>query len=312
MDWVGLFFNFSGVFAFLIGILTLIGFIIALKNIKKANYRAVIIIFMSVFIATFHFFITKPLFNKWMEPGHVFTEIWVGQILLIILGVATVVQILSKLSGFDKKIMYGIIFVLVFIPAIFVGYNNFNNDRWTQYGETMDPSTQMVYDVGDWLIKNTNNNELVLANDESAFMINAISGKRVVFSRRVHASYFEDVDQKYADGVVMLFGQNKSMTQELLKKYNVKYVYMDSMLVSSPIIVNLKYEQYMRENGINYTIQDVRWDPSTANAATFTSIVVSPNMNSSLFANDATDMTTVAKAFYVGKQVGAIIYQIKT
>ena len=81
-------------------------------------------------------------------------------------------------------------------------------------------------------------------------MINAVSGRKVVLVRRTHASPYVDVDKRYADGLVMLYGENNMMRAELLEKYSVDYLYVDFYLTNYPMIVNLGFKDYLEENGI--------------------------------------------------------------
>jgi hypothetical protein len=295
-------------------LVVLLGIVACFMHAKKKKPALLVLsLFIGTLIATMHFVITKPLLGKWMEPGHLLNGVDFPLFLFFAFGAVALVQIITKniKTGLNSRLAYLLVILIICVPGIFNNVNAYKKDQWTQYGMTMDPNTQSLYDLGSWLEKNVKNDETILANDESAFMINAMSGKRVVFSRRVHASYFEDVDQKYADGVVMLFGNNAEQTKSLLKKYNTKYVYVDSFLTSYPIVVNLKYEAYLKSAGISYTIQDVRLDPSGQSNPTFTSLVVAPNMTSSALFNQDNNMTVPAQAFYVNGQIGSIIYAVK-
>lgn len=310
-----IFFNFSNVFIAILSLIVFVGFIVCILNYNKRVSQLALIFFFGTILATLHYLITKPLFNVWMDPWHVFGGIWVSQVIFFGYGIYSLGKLVRNFLKINPLYFYLVVILLLCIPFSISITRRENSDRWMQSAKEMDPYTQSLYDVGDWLVKNVKNDEVVLANDESSFMITAMGGKHVVFSRRVHASYFEDVDQKYADGVVMLYGKNKKTVEELLKKYNVKYVYVDQYLLSAPIIVNIKYENYMKENGINYTIEDARLDPSTTVSQSFKSIIVIPNIDSVLF-TDWNNMTSSRKmieqykVFYAGTQVSSIMYKV--
>ncbi len=310
-----LFFDISNVFVFIIKIIALVGLIACFMNINKKNAQIALITFFGTIIATMHFFITKPLFDRFMEPWHIFGGIWFSQLLFFAIGVVALARLFKSLFKVKEDFFYYLIILFIMISILMFQMPNYNKDQWANYGKNMDSHTQSLYDLGDWLIVNMENEETVLSNDESSFMINAVSGKRVVFSRRVHASYFEDVDKKYADGVVMLFGQDKEVVKSLLKEYNVRYVYIDQFLFN-PVIVNVKYKDYLLDNGINFSIQTVRWDPSTLEAPAFESLIVNPNDNKdglifdSMVKNNNTELLHQKQAFYTNGQVSSIIYEV--
>ena len=161
-------------------------------------------------------------------------------------------------------------------------------------------------------MSNTPKNSVFLTNDESAFAVNALSGRKVVFSRRVHANYFVDVEKRYADGVVMLFGNNADTIKKLLKEYSVDYLFIDSMLFRNGIIINPKYEDYLRENGIIFAKGNARLDPSTALARSYPSLIIPPAKTPANISLIKYNMTTLYQNFFVNsKQIGAQIFKIK-
>ena len=308
------FFDFSNnLFLTIIRLIAFFGFIISVLNFKRKESKTPLFIMVIITLSAMSFLITKPLFDKSIDPFHLFEGIWIP--LVLFMGFGTIGLIKLSKDVIKRYYITSILLIIVVFGMIKVSIN-YNNDQWTEYGKNMDPQTASLYETGSWLMNNMDNAKTVLANDESSFMINAMAGKRVVFSRRVHASYYEDVDKKYADGVVMLFGNDSETDKKLLKEYNVEYVYVDQFLFSYPIVVNLKYKDYMDMNGINYTIRKVRLDPSTNDAPAFDSLVVSPNMNSVMLQalrNLSSENTLIApaKSFYVSGQISSLILKVK-
>jgi hypothetical protein len=146
-----------------------------------------------------------------------------------------------------------------------------------------------------------------LANDESSFALNAMTGRKLVIARRTHASYYVDVENRYADAVVMLYGNNLDTVKDLVRKYGVTYFYLDSFLMNYPLIVNLKYQDYLDQNGVNYTIQDVRLDPASGNSKLFRSMVVLPQQPRLLEWN----ITTPVKQFLISGQLHSVFYKVE-
>ena len=93
---------------------------------------------------------------------------------------------------------------------------------------------------------------------------------------------------------------------ELLQEYGVDYVYIDNFLLTRPMVTILEHEDYLKENGINYTIQNVRLDPSTMDAPAYDSLVVMPQQLRIMEYN----ITSVAKQFVAGDQLHSAFYRI--
>ena len=302
---LNLFIRTDGILSFIFGIVVLLGIIFCFLNRKRLEHRFIIYWLIALILAASHFLITKPFLNKWITPGLLWgNSIWVVNLILFTFGLKNIELILSKFS-LDKKIIFAAF--VVFLTAVSLQtINNFNNDRWVQYGRSLDPSTKILFDTEAWMLSNTDKDDVFLANDESAFALNALSGRKVVTVRRTHANVYVDVEKRYADAIVMLYGNDKTKTDELLKEYSVDYLYIDSSLITMPMIVSLDYEDYLKENGVNYTIENVRWDPSTEDVPSFMSLVVYPQELRILNYN----ITTPVKQFLYNGQTHSVFYKI--
>ena len=117
------------------------------------------------------------------------------------------------------------------------------------------------------------------------------------------SSPYVDLDKRYADGIIILYGNNKTKQIELAQQYSLKYIYFDQF-ISYPMIVSLKYKKYLEDNGVNFSIQNVRLDPSTEEAPSYVSLVV-PFQNPTIL-----NITKSVKEFNIGNQKYGIIYRI--
>lgn len=301
----GFFVRTNGVIPFVWGLILIFGLVFCVLNRKKIEQRYVLYWLVAGIAGASHHLITKPLFNNYIIPGHVWSSIvWVLDIVLLTYGLKNIELMISKFNINKKIILAG--FLIFLAIATFQTYNRFNASRWVQYGRSMDAGTQILFDIEDWMLTNTDKDDVFLANDESSFALNALSGRKLVTVRRTHASYYVDLNKRYADALVMLYGNNKEETLELLEQYSVDYVYVDSFLISRPMITSLEHERYFIDNNVNYTIQDVRLDPSTTEAPTFRSIVVPPQELKILNYN----ITTMVKQFVLGGQMHSAFYKI--
>ena len=267
------FLDTSSARAFVFGLLVSLGTIIAFLNRKVPEMRLVLAWLVGIFLATGHHLITRPLLGFWITPGHLF-GILIPTVLLATLGTKTIIMLAQK-KGFQTA---AIIACLLFGTRFAYGAAmDYEKSQWVQYGmQKDDPTRDALFSMASWVLKNTPQDAVFLANDESAFALNALTGRFVVASRRVHASQYVNVEQRYADAIVMLYGKDKDARKELLKKYGVGYLYVDQFLITSPIIVSAEYKAELATNGVQFTEQLTRWDPSTAEARQMPSLIVQP------------------------------------
>ena len=126
-----------------------------------------------------------------------------------------------------------------------------------------------LLEIQNWVEENTDKNAVFLSHDELSFALNGLTGRKVVIERRTHFNPYVDFDQRNADAAVMLYGNDSGKTLELLKKYNVSYVYWDVSYIQfsqrEPMLVRPSYEEYLGRYGVSYQpvewYLDPAWDP---------------------------------------------------
>lgn len=299
-----LFFNTSSVPAFIIGILALAGLIFSILNYKK-QYVFPAVWLLSIIAGAGHHLVTIPLTGRFIvTPAHVFSNSYVLTFLLAAVGIKWVYSYLKK-SVSEQAFAAAAIIVLI-VPFTYISFNNYTSDRWVQYGKGWDSGTKALYDAGAWIEQNTDKSDIFIANDESAFALNALSGRKFAFLRRVHSSYFLDVNKKYADGFVILYGNNSELRAQLIREYNIKYLYIDSFLMGTPMLTDAKYASYLAENGVNFTLARVPWDPSSSDAPVYDSAIVYPQELKIL------NSTTVVQQFAIQGSLFAEIRKVKS
>ena len=275
-------------------------------NFKRIEFRLILFWFGGTFLATSHYLITKPLFDFSIVPTHVASAYIYPAFLFFPLGVKFALLIINKLPG-KEGMKFGF-FLLLFIVMVFglvQESKDFNNNQWTRYGKTMDAGTMAVYQVGDWMLKNTDNKDVFLANDESAFMLNGMSGRKVVFTRRVHASAYVDMEQRYADGIMMLYCNDSNTINKLIEKYGVSYLYVDTFLLNYPMVANKRFEKEFVNCGIKYTVENVPLDTGSPNSPQYSSLIIRPqNLTITNFAYQQ------PYPFFAGDQTYSLLYAI--
>lgn len=255
---------------FVISILSLIGLIVCILNYKKKELRFVLWWFIAGTIAPLHHLITRPLFGKWTLPTHLW-GVSIAMFVFFMLGVQFLLSV--KFSGKIKNVKYFIVGVVILL-LFYYSVKSYNENPWIKAGREQNNAMDAWWGAGDWIQKNTEINDVFLAFDESCFAMNAVSGRKCVITRRTHANYFVNIEDRMADAVVALFGSNESQTEEIIKKYNISYFLVDPMLISGYQRVLPEYESYLLRNSVKFVKVVDRLDPSLNEAKKFDVLAV--------------------------------------
>jgi len=275
MTTVKMFFNFSSVLAFVLGILALAGVVFAIMNFKRIERRYILWWILGAYLASNHYLITAPLFDTWIVPSHVFKAMFYPFAIFQAFGLYFLFSMIKKVK--EKYYLIAVAILLV-LPGFVIGMNNHLDKRWVEYGQSYDASLKAMDGLADWIDQNTDNDAVFLGNDESMFAINALSGRKVVLVRRTHASPYVDVDKRYADAMVMMYGNDLEKTKELIDQYGVTHLFVDSYTINTQMVTSLEHKEYLQKYGVEFSVKNVRLDISTANAPYYESLVV-PRQN---------------------------------
>lgn len=261
--------DLSTVSTTILSLLTVLGLIVCVMNWGKKPARYAVLWYIAGALAPLHHLVTRPLLGKGVLPGHLW-GIWISLLVFAVFGIRTVAQFVEKKwpqANGQRIIVAGV--MLLAIGLYLPQYGNYNANPWTQFGERLDPPTQAWLALGEWMTNNTSPNAVVLTGDETCFAVNGVSGRKCVFVRRTHANYFVDIEQRYADGIVMLYGNDSALTKQLLNQYGVDYVLVDAYIAQFPVLVDAKYKSYLAQNNVSFSQVRERKDPATPNAAVF-------------------------------------------
>ncbi len=126
---------------------------------------------------------------------------------------------------------------------------------------------------------NTNVNDIFISTNELSFALNALTGRKVMITRRSQNSPFIDIDQMEVDAAVILYGKDSKKREELLREYNITYLYWSNYWIRSEYYSNEKgeitnwfdpilakdiknYKEYFESYNISYFSQNTWIDPS--------------------------------------------------
>lgn len=147
---------------------------------------------------------------------------------------------------------------LILLSLSAINVVNYASSPWTAAGYR----EPLLREVREWVLENTAPDDVFLSSCESSFAIFSISGRKTVLFRRTHASPFVDYNKRSADIMVALLGDNITESLEILKMYNVSYVYIDPIVEDDSLWAPVEYRGYLESRGVNCTITWMRYDPA--------------------------------------------------
>lgn len=235
----GSFFEYrSSLFYFVITLLSSIGLLILFfaKNKKgKLGMEFISIITLAGFIGTFHYFLTEPILHTNFVPGH--HHFFIMRYALIFLALISLKMVLQF---FKKSELTAFILILVIILGLKVlAIPDISQDKWINVG--FNPMNPDVTSMREWVIKNTDVNDVFLSSNELSFSLNAVTGRKLLVSRRAQNSIYLDNDRRYIDAAIILYGNDSAKRNELIDKYQVKYLYWSEYWMNT--------EYYFNEQG---------------------------------------------------------------
>jgi hypothetical protein len=87
-------------------------------------------------------------------------------------------------------------------------------------------------------VSNTDVKDTILTANEVGFAVNALSGRKLLITRRAQNDAYSDLESRELAAAIILYGNDVQAKKELLKKYDVKYLYWDSYWIQSEYTFN--------------------------------------------------------------------------
>ncbi len=297
------FFNFGSIYASILSLLAIFGLILFSLS-KKNNYqsKALKVLLIGFFIATFHYFITM-LFGTNFYPERMTDFMWYFFALFLIC--YSLKYMFQKIPS--KHGVYVLILLLIIVGIYqYSGFMEYKfTNRWLEAGRGNIDSKYLA--MNEFIINNTDINDVFLSSNELGFALNSLTGRKLLTTRRAQNSPFLDMDERVRAGAAILYGNNDSLRRQMLEKYNIKYLYWDSGWLQTeyqfnekgivgkfdPLLLFDSYENenFLNENGIKYFKDKAYVDPAMQGKEykEFDLLFILPNMRQEHPWNDNLD-----------------------
>jgi hypothetical protein len=232
-----LFFNLDGLFNSLKTLLFDMGVLLLFFFVKKDNemIKFTKIFFISSILTIFHYIYLYPIIGTHLVPSYMI--IFLSVVLTGIITTFAIITLAHIKFGARKFAPYILIFIVIlFLSANALEWKKYTaNDRWINAGKSkLSPDLSAMQ---EFILKNSNVNDVFLSNNELGFSLNALTGRKVVNFRRGHSDSFTNIDERLLDAAVILYGNNDAERIKLINKYGIKYLYWSYYWINSEYII---------------------------------------------------------------------------
>lgn len=208
----------------------------------KPSLKFISFLFISSLIITCHVFITQNLFGFNFAPDYmVYLLMTPINTLVFIFGIHITSQMAHRIKIKEKmqaliKYAFLCLIILLLLIAQYKAYVSFKQDKW--YGAGINPPPENLLALRDYMAANTNVKDTILTANEVGFAVNSITGRKLVITRRAQNDAYSDLESRELAAAIIFYGNDAQAKKELLKKYDVRYLYWDSYWIQSEYSFN--------------------------------------------------------------------------
>ncbi|MBI4918739.1 hypothetical protein HY837_02325 [archaeon] len=221
---VGYFFNYSfslkNFSSIIAALFALIGFVLLFLAKKNSYHVSFLYIFnLSSFLILFHYFLTRPLLGIDFYPVRVNDMLFFYN--AIFLSGFSISYLMNKIR-FKKEHVYSGIIILLLLLAWYNFSKEKEDNQWYKTARSELP--KKFLDLQEFILKNTNINDVFISSNELSFVLNALTGRKVLNTRRAQNSPYLDMEERVLASAIILYGNNSKVRQDLIKQFNIKYL----------------------------------------------------------------------------------------
>ena len=210
------------------GLLMIMGLVFLITSEKTPEKSYLILLLIVVVISEFHYFITLPLFHIHFVPHRIVVMLF-SPIIPLLAG-CSLIFISSKLEKYASYFL--VVLVILTLINNVTSFERFvNKDRWINAGKK--PIPAYLDNLSKFVIRDTEIDDVFLTTNELGFALNALTGAKLLTTRRAQSDPFMDMDSRVLAAAIILYGNNTNEKIDLIKKYKIKYLYWDYYWVQS-------------------------------------------------------------------------------
>jgi hypothetical protein len=332
------FFNFNDIFTSLKTIFLWIG-LYSLFSGKSGQYKAptsenrfILQLLTGSFIATFCYFITEPVLKMNFIPTYM-QRFYISTITIILMlkGLKFIYQSIN-LNVRMAALISSLLFIALYLNSVFAFQHYIQHDQWVKNAKN--PVHEIYQSLQKYLFTHTDVNDVILSTKELSFAVNAVSGRKAMVNRWAQQNNpYADIPQRDLDAAKILYGNDINEKLNLIRKYNISYLYWDYFWIRSEFNINSKlqitgifdplltldrdyYRKQLDRAGVKYLAMNFWLDPACRqeNIRKFNLLIVAPQNYASFTMPWKPDLNKYLHEVWAYKKQGqklAVLYKIE-
>jgi hypothetical protein len=191
--------------------------------------------FYSSLILTFSFFLTEPLLKMNLSP--VYNQGLLLAPAIALFSIEALEAITKSLSRRD--VLLWCVFLVLAGHSVYAWESEQKANTWLAAGQN--PPPPQYLSLQQYAQEHTTVNEVILSTKEVSFAVNAFTGRKLLVNRwQQQANMYLDMYARDRDAAIILYGTDDARRRELLRQYNVSYVYYDYYWIPSEFTFDQK------------------------------------------------------------------------
>jgi hypothetical protein len=193
---------------------------IAWRRRREPVHRVVGVVGLVTLLHVFHFLLTQPLLGVHFVPQYVIVTLWsFARLLLAAMAIAALVERVrarASRSAVDRALAWGAVALAVVAGVLAAASASLEPGRA--------PLHPMYLSLQQHVEAHTRHDDVFLSTNELSFALSALTGRKVVVTRRAQNDAFIDMDVRNKDAALILYGGDPALRRRLLDRYRVRYL----------------------------------------------------------------------------------------
>lgn len=260
---------FSALFTLAMSLLAAGGVYAAWRQRESHGGKYALVLLGVGLVGTFHYLVTEPLWGTNLVFFR-FPKIFL-HLAQILLALQAIVFLAARKTNRIGQAGVSAAGAFVIAGALILVPTYVSPDDAAAASE--DELSRTILAMAAFVVQETPKDAVILGLDHESFVINGLTGRHVVVERRTHANVFVDMNQRYADAIVMMYGANRANATQLLDRYHVTHAYKGFYFERNwevvPMFTTPDHAQYWRDNGIEFVEEMRPYDPAPGESEFF-------------------------------------------
>lgn len=198
----------------------LAGALIALRRVREPIPRASLIVAVATFVAIFHYFATEPLLHTNFVPEYMVMMLW--SVARLFPGALFVGTVLARPPLRAAAPALAVLAVALALVHAVMRVRATLPDRTSRLAVESLPTRWGQ--LAAYVRTHTDPEDVFLSTNELSFALSALTGRKVLVTRRGQNDPYLDMDVRNRDAALILYGRDPDRRRQRLARWGIDYV----------------------------------------------------------------------------------------